>query len=77
MRVLSHHKHLEEKQIGEFAMIPVKDTRERLYTLLRAGLIVLREVHKRADYAPMHTYFLSACYTSTTPMPISSHALAS
>ena len=34
MHVLMEHLNLEEKQVSEFAMIPVKDTRERLYALL-------------------------------------------
>jgi len=58
IRVLMEHKHLEDKQVGEYAMIPVKDARERLYAMMRSGYLVLREVQKRADYTPMHTYFM-------------------
>ena len=35
---------LEQKQIAEMAMLPVKDTREILYRLLKAHFVTLQEV---------------------------------
>jgi DNA-directed RNA polymerase III subunit RPC3 len=46
-RVLLEKKMLEQKQIAELAMIPAKDTRERLYKMLAANYV---KVQVRPDF---------------------------
>eukprot|EP00897_Mesotaenium_endlicherianum_P001192 jgi/Mesen1/11073/ME000099S10518 len=53
-RLLLLKKHLEQKQIGEMAMIPLKDSRELLYNMLKENL----EIAKSADRAPSRSFFL-------------------
>ena len=48
----------EERQIAKVAMITSKEVRERLYALLKVGLVHLQEVPKSADHAPSRTIFL-------------------
>lgn len=49
---------LEQKQVAELAMIPVKDTRELLYKLLKAEYVQIQEVSRTSDHAPSRTFFL-------------------
>ena len=61
MRVFSllvYQKQLEQKQIADMAMMPLKDTREILYRLLKEEYIVLQEISKAADHAPSRTFYL-------------------
>jgi DNA-directed RNA polymerase III subunit RPC3 len=52
-------KHMaEQKQISELAMIPVKDTRDRLYKMLSKDVVQLQEVPKSADHQPNKTFYL-------------------
>ena len=51
-------RQLEQKQIAEIAMLPLKDTREILYKLLQHGYIYLQEVSKSSDHAPSRTIYL-------------------
>jgi|TARA_B100001142_G_C14333655_1_gene655062 DNA-directed RNA polymerase III subunit RPC3 len=39
-------------------MIPVKDTRELLYKLLKAEYVQIQEVSRTSDHAPSRTFFL-------------------
>jgi DNA-directed RNA polymerase III subunit RPC3 len=57
-RLLRNRKMLEEKTISKVAMMTSKEVRERLYELLRFGLVQLQEVPKTADHAPSRTFFL-------------------
>ena len=41
-RMLLDKKQLEQKQIAEFAMVPVRDAREVLYKMLKAGFLALQ-----------------------------------
>lgn len=41
-RLLTMKRQLEQKQIAELAMFPVKETREILYRLLKAGYLLLQ-----------------------------------
>lgn len=40
------------------AMIPVKDTRELLYKLLKAEYVQIQEVARTSDHAPSRTFYL-------------------
>eukprot|EP00245_Coleochaete_scutata_P013284 TRINITY_DN5365_c0_g1_i1.p1 TRINITY_DN5365_c0_g1~~TRINITY_DN5365_c0_g1_i1.p1 ORF type:complete len:248 (+),score=55.87 TRINITY_DN5365_c0_g1_i1:106-744(+) len=57
-RLLILKKRLEQKQIGEMAMIPIKDTRELLYNLFKDEYVQLQEISKTADKAPSRTFYL-------------------
>eukprot|EP00899_Mesostigma_viride_P024280 jgi/Mesvir1/5036/Mv02241-RA.1 len=49
---------LEQKQIADMAMMPVKDTREMLYRLMKFEYISLQEVARTGDHAPSRTFYL-------------------
>lgn len=57
-RLLMLKRQLEQKQIAEMAMIPVKDTRELLYRLTKVEFVQLQEVARTADHAPSRTFYL-------------------
>ncbi|XP_020783679.1 DNA-directed RNA polymerase III subunit RPC3 [Boleophthalmus pectinirostris] len=57
-RLLLRTRHLEQKQVEDFAMIPAKEAKEMLYTLLSKNLVQLQEVPKTPDYAPSRTFYL-------------------
>lgn len=57
-RLLFLSRHLEQKQIADIAMLPLKDTREILYKLLQCGYLYLQEVSKSSDHAPSRTIYL-------------------
>lgn len=57
-RLLLTKKLVEQKQISELAMIPVKDTRDRLYKMLSKDIVQLQEVPKLADHQPAKTFYL-------------------
>lgn len=57
-RILMDKQFLEEKIISKIAMITPKEARERLYGLLRMGLLALQEVPKTLDHAPSRTFYL-------------------
>eukprot|EP00241_Pyramimonas_parkeae_P015426 CAMPEP_0114289966 /NCGR_PEP_ID=MMETSP0059-20121206/7668_1 /TAXON_ID=36894 /ORGANISM="Pyramimonas parkeae, Strain CCMP726" /LENGTH=549 /DNA_ID=CAMNT_0001411299 /DNA_START=77 /DNA_END=1726 /DNA_ORIENTATION=+ len=57
-RLLTMKRQLEQKQIAELAMLPVKETREILYRLLKAGYLLLQEVARSADHNPQRTLYL-------------------
>ena len=57
-KILLSKRMYEERQISKVAMITSKEVRERLYALLKAGLVHLQEVPKSADHAPSRTIFL-------------------
>jgi hypothetical protein len=57
-RILLTKRMFEERQIAKVAMITSKEVRERLFALLKFGLVHLQEVPKSADHAPSRTIFL-------------------
>lgn len=57
-RLLLMKRQLEQKQIGEMAMIPLKDSREILYKMLKDDYVTLQEVAKTAEHAPSRTFYL-------------------
>ena len=57
-KILLSKRMYEERQIAKVAMITSKEVRERLYALLKIGLVHLQEVPKSADHAPSRTIFL-------------------
>lgn len=73
LRILQDRKMLEEKTISKLAMVSPKETRERLYILLDAGMVALQEVPKTLDHAPSRTFYLwhiplSSVYASFSTM---------
>lgn len=57
-RLLLRKRHLEQKQVEDFAMIPAKEAKDMLYSLLSQNLVQLQEVPKTPDYAPSRTFYL-------------------
>ncbi|NXH44252.1 RPC3 polymerase, partial [Dicaeum eximium] len=57
-RLLLRKKHLEQKQVEDFAMIPAKEAKDMLYRLLSANLVCLQEIPKTPDHAPSRTFYL-------------------
>lgn len=57
-RLLLRKRHLEQKQVEDFAMIPAKEAKDMLYTLLSHNLVQLQEVPKTPDFAPSRTFYL-------------------
>lgn len=59
-RLLLAKKHLEQKQVGELAMIPAKESKELLYKLFIEGFVSVQELPRTADHAPSRTFYLFA-----------------
>ncbi|CAL8247261.1 unnamed protein product [Lota lota] len=57
-RLLLRKRHLEQKQVEDFAMIPAKEAKDMLYTLLSENLVLLQEIPKTPDHAPSRTFYL-------------------
>ncbi|XP_058876897.1 DNA-directed RNA polymerase III subunit RPC3 [Acipenser ruthenus] len=64
-RLLLRKRHLEQKQVEDFAMIPAKEAKDMLYTMLSENLVSLQEIPKTPDHAPSRTFYL---YT-VNPLP--------
>uniref|UniRef100_A0A8C6YGH3 DNA-directed RNA polymerase III subunit RPC3 n=1 Tax=Naja naja TaxID=35670 RepID=A0A8C6YGH3_NAJNA len=62
-RLLLRKRHLEQKQIEDFAMIPAKEAKEMMYKMLSANIVALQEIPKTPDHAPSRTFYL---YTVNT-----------
>ncbi|KAJ6651353.1 hypothetical protein lerEdw1_021052 [Lerista edwardsae] len=62
-RLLLRKKHLEQKQIEDFAMIPAKEAKEMMYRMLSTNIITLQEIPKTPDHAPSRTFYLYAVNT--------------
>jgi len=58
VNLLLEKQALEEKQVGDMAMLPPKLARTRLYKLLADGYLILEEAPKKADMHPSFTLFL-------------------
>ncbi|XP_064390213.1 DNA-directed RNA polymerase III subunit RPC3-like isoform X2 [Halichondria panicea] len=57
-RLLITKKMLEQLQVAEMAMLPSKEAKEILYTLLAESFVSLQEVPRTPDYAPSRTFYL-------------------
>jgi DNA-directed RNA polymerase III subunit RPC3 len=57
-RLLLMKKALEQKQVVDMAMIPSKEARELLYSLLAENFVSLQEIPRTMDYAPSRTFYL-------------------
>ena len=44
-KMLVKKKQLEQKQIADFAMVPVREAREVLYKMLKGGYLALQVCH--------------------------------
>ncbi|KAM8921735.1 DNA-directed RNA polymerase III subunit RPC3 [Pelodytes ibericus] len=62
-RLLLRKRHLEQKQVEDFAMIPAKEAKDMLYKMLSVNLVSLQEIPKTPDHAPSRTFYL---YTVNT-----------
>uniref|UniRef100_H3DQC2 DNA-directed RNA polymerase III subunit RPC3 n=1 Tax=Tetraodon nigroviridis TaxID=99883 RepID=H3DQC2_TETNG len=60
-RLLLRKRHLEQKQVEDFAMIPAKEAKDMLYMLLSQNLVQLQEIPKTPDFAPSRTFYLYTC----------------
>ncbi|NXO96594.1 RPC3 polymerase, partial [Certhia brachydactyla] len=57
-RLLLRKKHLEQKQVEDFAMIPAKEAKDMLYRMLSENLVSLQEIPKTPDHAPSRSFFI-------------------
>ncbi|XP_060676830.1 DNA-directed RNA polymerase III subunit RPC3 isoform X2 [Hemiscyllium ocellatum] len=57
-RLLLRKRHLEQKQVEDFAMIPAKEAKEMMYRMLSENYISLQEIPKTPDHAPSRTFYL-------------------
>uniref|UniRef100_A0A8D0GAD9 DNA-directed RNA polymerase III subunit RPC3 n=1 Tax=Sphenodon punctatus TaxID=8508 RepID=A0A8D0GAD9_SPHPU len=57
-RLLLQKKHLEQKQVEDFAMIPAKEAKDMLYKMLSENIVSLQEIPKTPDHAPSRTFYL-------------------
>lgn len=60
--ILLEQQQLEQKRIGELAMLPSTQVRRRLYELFKDQWIQMQEIPKRNDYNPLQTFY---CWTTT------------
>uniref|UniRef100_A0AAV1TW46 DNA-directed RNA polymerase III subunit RPC3 n=1 Tax=Peronospora matthiolae TaxID=2874970 RepID=A0AAV1TW46_9STRA len=64
VRLLLEKRQLEQKTIGELALLPSNDVRHRLYELYTDKLLILQEISKRADHNPAFTFY---CWSVDVP----------
>ncbi|XP_011806666.1 PREDICTED: DNA-directed RNA polymerase III subunit RPC3 isoform X1 [Colobus angolensis palliatus] len=57
-RLVLQKKHLEQKQVEDFAMIPAKEAKDMLYKMLSENFMSLQEIPKTPDHAPSRTFYL-------------------
>ncbi|NXX46714.1 RPC3 polymerase, partial [Tricholaema leucomelas] len=65
-RLLLRKRHLEQKQVEDFAMIPAKEAKEMLYKLLSQNFVALQEIPKTPDHAPSRTFYLYTVSVAST-----------
>ncbi|KAG2210296.1 hypothetical protein INT47_003281 [Mucor saturninus] len=58
VRILNDKGKLDESQIQKYAMLPPKDVRQKLDTLLLSGLVEIQEVPRSTDRAPGRSFHL-------------------
>lgn len=64
VRLLIEKRQLEQKTIGELALLPSNDARHRLYELYADKMLNLQEISKRADHNPAFTFY---CWSVNVP----------
>ena len=64
-RLLTIKRQLEQKQISEMCMLPIRLTMELLYKLFKAQYVTLQEVPRSVDHAPSRTFYLWRVDTSS------------
>jgi len=57
-RLILNKKHLDQKQISSIALIPLKETRERLNKMFASGYLHVQEMPRTQDHAPARTFYL-------------------
>lgn len=57
-RLLIMKSQLEQKQVAELAMTPIKDTRDCLYKMLASSYVHLQEVPRTNEHNPSKTFYL-------------------
>jgi len=57
-RIVREQRMVEDRHVARLAMMPGKEVRERLFQLMRVGLVQMQEVPRTADHAPARTIFL-------------------
>jgi len=57
-RLLIMKNMLEQKQVSELAMTPIKDTRDCLYKMLQHNYVYLQEVPRTNEHNPSKTFYL-------------------
>jgi hypothetical protein len=57
VELLERNSFLDQQAIGEMAIIPAREARERLYCLYREKWVDYVEVCKRTDYSPASTFY--------------------
>jgi transcription initiation factor IIE alpha subunit len=57
-RLLMMKKLLEQKQVAELAMTPIKNTRDCLYKMLQHAYVYLQEVPRTSEHNPSKTFYL-------------------
>ncbi|CAK4629656.1 hypothetical protein LEN26_007261 [Aphanomyces euteiches] len=57
VRVITDQRQVEQKTLGEMALLPAAETRTRLFDMYRDKLLNLQEIPKRADYNPQFTLY--------------------
>jgi hypothetical protein len=55
--MLTRDEWMEQSALGDIAIMPAREAREKLYLLYRDNWIDFREVSKRSDYNPQSTYY--------------------
>jgi transcription initiation factor IIE alpha subunit len=57
-RLLMMKHLLEQKQVSELAMTPIKETRDCLYKMLQSNYVHLQEVPRTSEHNPSKTFYL-------------------
>nr|CCA16234.1 PREDICTED: similar to Polymerase (RNA) III (DNA directed) polypeptide C (62kD) putative [Albugo laibachii Nc14] len=57
VRLILEKRQLEQKSIGELALLPLNESRRRVYDLYSDKFIHLQEIPKRSDHNPVHTMY--------------------
>ena len=57
VELLERNSYLDQQTVGEMAIIPARETRERLYRMYRDRWVDYVEICKRSDYAPASTFY--------------------
>lgn len=58
LQVLMVKGPMEQKQLADQCMLPLKEARELLYRMLRSGFVRMFDVPKTQDHAPSRAFFL-------------------